>query len=434
VNIYLKFFPACTAVLFIFFYGPVSFAQERAMDMQSSLSPGLPMQRDGSGTSWLTDSSPMHAVHFTHGNWDLMVHGSLFLRYTNQDAGNDGTRGNEKFDAPNWLMVMGARDLAQHGRIMLRGMFSLDLLTEGGMGYPLLFQSGETWKGRSLVDRQHPHDLFGELSVAYSRTIGKDKGVFFYFGLPGEPALGPPVYLHRPSAQNNPDAPLGHHWQDSTHVTFGVLTTGFYNRWFKVDASLFNGREPDEKRYNLDRVRFDSTSIRLSVNPSADIAFQVSHGYIKSPEAHEPDINIHRTTASAIWSYRVDNKHQINATFVWGMNKPDTGRAQNAFLIEADYEAGKMSYFTRLEHVRKSGEELGLQEEGIRLFPVKAISLGLARNVYSGRYVSVSLGVMGTVCPVEEELRRAYGEMPFSVEAFLRVSPADMKMTGHHGH
>ncbi|MBI5634065.1 MAG: hypothetical protein HZA15_11365 [Nitrospirae bacterium] len=401
------------------------------MDMQSALFPGLPMQRDGSGTSWLPDSTPMHAIHFRSGSWSYMLHGNLFLRYTNQDAGNDGTRGNEKFDAPNWLMVMAKRDFGDRGQIMLRGMSSLDLVTEGGMGYPLLFQSGETWKGKSLVDRQHPHDLFGELSVAYSRSIGEDSGGFLYFGLPGEPALGPPVYLHRPSSQNNPDAPLGHHWQDSSHVTFGVMTAGIYYKQFKLDASLFNGREPDEDRYNIDRPRFNSASIRLSMNPSPDLALQVSYGYIKSPESHEPDVNVQRTTASAVWSHQLDAERNLAASLVWGMNKPNTGKAQNAFLFEADYGVGKMSYFTRLEHVSKTGEELGLGAEAHQLFSVKAISLGISRDIYYGKNVSVSLGAMGTIYPVEKELRSVYGAMPFSVEAFLKISPARLQMMHH---
>jgi hypothetical protein len=197
---------------------------ETQMEMQSGLFQGKPMQLEGTGTNWLPDSSSMHAYHFTSGSWEFMLHWNVFLRYTNQDAGNDGTRGDEKFDAPNWFMIMGKRQLGNNSALMLRSMLSLDLLTEGGKGYPLLFQSGETWHDRRLVDRQHPHDLFGELSVSYGLATGGNSGLFLYFGLPGEPALGPPAYLHRPSAQNIPDAPLGHHWQDSSHVTFGVLT------------------------------------------------------------------------------------------------------------------------------------------------------------------------------------------------------------------
>lgn len=136
-------------------------------DMQSGLFQGLSMQREGTGTSWLPDTSSMHGYHFTSGSWDVMLHWNVFLRYTNQDAGNDGTRGDEKCDAPNWFMIMGKHQLGDTSALVLRSMLSLDLLSEGGKGYPLLFQSGETWQGRRLIDRQHPHDLFGELSVSY---------------------------------------------------------------------------------------------------------------------------------------------------------------------------------------------------------------------------------------------------------------------------
>ena len=33
-------------------------------------------------------------------------------------------------------------------------------------------------------------------------------------------------FMHRPSAADDPFAPLGHHWQDATHEAFGVVTTG----------------------------------------------------------------------------------------------------------------------------------------------------------------------------------------------------------------
>lgn len=402
------------------------------MDMSGAFHEGIPMQRDGSGTSWLPDSSPLHAVHFQYGQWSLMAHGNLFLRYTDQDAGRSGTRGEEKLDAPNWFMLMGKRSFGESSRLTLRGMLSLDLLTEGGRGYPLLIQSGETWHGKRLIDRQHPHDLFGELSVSYGRSTGRHSGLFLYFGLPGEPALGPPVYLHRPSAQNIPDAPLGHHWQDSSHITFGVITVGYLFKQFKLDGSLFNGREPDEKRYNIDRPRFDSASIRVSLNPSEDTAFQISHGYVKDPEILEPGISIHRTTASFLWNYPVASDTGLSAAFIWGMNKPRAGDAQNSFLLEADYQVKKNSLFMRMEFVKKSGEELGIEEQEDRLFSVSAFSLGAARTIFRNRHVTVSFGALCTVNPVDKKLRPVYGDLPFSAEVFLRLGPVRIS-TGERG-
>jgi hypothetical protein len=330
-------------------------------------------------------------------------------------------------------MIMGKHQLGDNSALMLRGMLSLDLLTEGGKGYPLLFQSGETWHGKRLIDRQHPHDLFGELSVSYGLATGRDSGLFLYFGLPGEPALGPPTYLHRPSAQNNPDAPLGHHWQDSSHVTFGVMTAGFFYKHFKIDISFFNGKEPDEKRYDIDEPKFNSGSIRLSVNPSRNTALQVSHAYIKEPEALEPDVSIHRTTASFIGNYAVSHDGMLSTALVWGMNKPDHGRAQNSFLAEADYQFGKNALFTRIEFIRKSGEELGLEEEREgELFSISAFTLGMSRTIYSSHHVSIAIGALCTVSPVDSDLRSTYGELPFSVEGYLRLSPSSSKMAAGH--
>ncbi|MDQ7787262.1 MAG: hypothetical protein RDU01_06600 [Thermodesulfovibrionales bacterium] len=407
---------------------------ETQMDMESALFQGQPMQREGSGTSWLPDSTSMHGHHFKSGSWDFMLHWNVYLRYTNQDAGSDGTRGNEKFDAPNWFMIMGKHQLGDNSALMLRSMLSLDLLTEGGKGYPLLFQSGETWHDRRLIDRQHPHDLFGELSVSYGLATAIDSGLFLYFGLPGEPALGPPTYLHRPSAQNNPDAPLGHHWQDSSHVTFGVITAGYFYKQFKIDASLFNGREPDEKRYDIDEPRFDSGSIRFSMNPSENTGLQVSHAYIKEPEVLEPEVSIHRTTASLIGNYSVSRDSRLSTALVWGMNKPDHGKAQNSFLAEADYRFGKNALFTRMEFIKKSGEELGLDEGREHdLFSISAFTLGMSRTIYSSHHVSISIGALCMVSPVEHDLRRIYGELPFSVEGYLRFSPVMTKtMSDNH--
>lgn len=418
----------CFMVCIILVFSMDSRAETR-IDMQSALFQGRPMQREGSGTSWLPDSSSMDGHHFKSGSWDFMLHWNAYLRYTNQDAGSDGSRGNEKFDAPNWFMITGKRKLGDNSALMLRSMLSLDLLTEGGKGYPLLFQSGETWHSRRLIDRQHPHDLFGELSVSYGLATGRNSGLFLYFGLPGEPALGPPTYLHRPSARNIPDAPLGHHWQDSSHVTFGVITAGYFYKQFKIDTSLFNGREPDEKRYDIDEPGFDSGSIRLSMSPSNNTSIQVSHGYIKEPEVLEPGVSIHRTTASLIWNYPVSSEKTLSTALIWGMNKPDHGKAQNSVLAEADYQFGENALFTRMEFIKKSGEELGLEEEKARdLFSISAFTLGTARTIFSSQNVSISIGALCTVSPVERDLRRIYGEIPFSIEGYLRFGPGSTKI------
>ncbi len=227
--------------------------------MSHSYSLNLPMNRNGSGTGWLPDASPMYGYMVHSKKWMYMIHGNIVVRYNNQDIGNRGTRGDSKMDAPNWFMAMGQRKVGSRGLFHFNTMFSLDPLF-GGEGYPLLFQTGETFNDKPIVDRQHPHNLFSELSVAYTQSFTKDIDAFIYFGYPGEPALGPVAFMHRPSSMNNTNSPLGHHWQDATHITFGVATIGFRYKIFKLDGSLFAGREPGEARYGFDKPTFDSYS------------------------------------------------------------------------------------------------------------------------------------------------------------------------------
>lgn len=233
------------------------------MNMSHSYSLNLPMNRNGSGTGCLPDASPMFGYMFQTPKWMYMLHGNFFLRYNNQDFTNKGSRGDSKLDVPDWLMFMGQRQVGKNGLFHFSVMSSLDAVFGGNAGYPLLFQSGEAYKGKSIVDRQHPHDLFSELSVSYSQALSKKADVFAYVGYPGEPALGPVAFMHRPSALANPDAPISHHWVDATHVTFGVATLGVRYGQFKIEGSSFTGREPDENRYDFDKARFDSWSGRL---------------------------------------------------------------------------------------------------------------------------------------------------------------------------
>jgi hypothetical protein len=199
-------------------------------------------------------------------------------------------------------------------------MFSFDPFLVGNGGYPLLYQTGESYKGQKLVDKQHPHDLFAELSVAYTQRVAKDADISLSFGYPGEPALGPPVFMHRLSAINDPDAPLGHHYQDATHITFGVATLGFRIKNVKLEGSIFTGREPDEHRYDFDKMRFDSYSARLSYNPSKEWALQISDGWIHSPEEVEPGQNVNRFTASAIHTKMLGKNSYVATTLVYGQS------------------------------------------------------------------------------------------------------------------
>jgi hypothetical protein len=399
--------------------------------MSHAFSLNLPMNRNGSGTAWLPDASPMYGVMLHSKKWMYMLHGNIFLRYTNQDFTNKGSRGNDAFDAPNWFMLMAQRKIGRNGLFMYEAMVSLDRLTEGGNGYPLLFQTGESWAGKPLVDRQHPHDLVSGLAVGYSQALSKRSDVFIFIGYPGEPALGSVTFMHRPSALNAAGAPISHHWNDGTHITFGVATIGFRYDNFKIEGSSFTGREPDENRYNFDKPRFDSWSGRLSYNPTKNWALQVSHGFIKSPEALHPDEDVNRTTASAIASYPIGKDRFFSATALWGLNKTKGHDGENAALVEAAVNLKRAAVYTRYEWVQKSVEELNLNETIYGkngLFPVNLLAVGANYDLFHIDPVNIAVGGQISIYHADKQLDALYGKNPLSMELYLRIYPRLMKM------
>ena len=395
---------------------------QMGMEMHSSINVADPMSREASGTSWIPDSSPMYGRMFMFGENMLMLHGAIFPRYTNVST----QRGDDRIDAPNWFMGMFSRPLWNDAQFGSRLMMSLDPLTEQGRGYPLLFQTGESWNGQPLHDRQHPHDLFDELSFSLSQKFEHDLSSYIYFGYPGEPALGPPAFMHRPSAMDDPDAPIGHHWQDSTHITFGVATGGLQWRDLKIEGSIFTGREPDEDRYDFDRPRFDSYSGRLSWNPTRNLGLQVSYGYIKSPEELDPNTNIHRTTASAIYNLPLGPDTNWSNTFVWGQNNATKEGKTQSFLIESNYQRGRNTVYFRWEHVGKFGHELVLNEAAhTRIFPVAGYTLGYVRDLSHGNGLDIGLGTQFTINNRPETLDRYYGDgLGYGFQFFLRIRPS----------
>ncbi|MGN6615556.1 MAG: hypothetical protein ACTHJ5_00140 [Ilyomonas sp.] len=398
------------------------------ISMSHAYSLNVPMNRNGSGTGWLPDASPMYGYMFHSPKWMYMLHGNLFLRYNNQDFTNKGSRGSSEVDAPDWFMFMGQRRVGKNGLFHFSTMLSLDAPLGGGSGYPLLFQSGEAYKGKAIVDRQHPHDLFSELSVSYSQALSKKADVFVYVGYPGEPALGPVAFMHRPSALGNPDAPITHHWVDATHITFGVATVGVRYGQFKLEGSSFTGREPDENRYDFDKPRFDSWSGRLSFNPSKNWALQVSHGFIKNPELLHAGEDVNRTTASAIYSKELGNS-AFNATGVWGVNKTAGHDGENAALVEAEWRENRLAIHSRYEWAQKGIEELSLDEDKFghdAVFPVNAFTIGFNYDLLKIGQTRLAGGSQITFYHADKRLDSLYGKNPMALEVYLRLYPSTM--------
>jgi len=393
----------------------------------------------GSGTSWQPASAPMYMSHKQSGSWLLMFHYNAVVGVNSQG----GRRGVTKFESANWFMPMAYRKLGK-GTLQLRGMFSLEPFTFPRAGSPLLFQTGETYKGAPLIDRQHPHDFFMELSAQYTLPLGERGTWFTYFGYPGEPALGPVAFMHRVSAAENPAATLSHHLQDSSHIAFGVLTTGVTYRWLKLEGSIFNGREPDENRYNFDAHKWNSRSARLSLMPNSNWTMQVSYGFLRRPEASEPDTDIRRATASVQYNKPLNRGNWASA-FIWGRNhtsSPGETHNLNGYTFESTVNFLDKNYlYTRLELVDKNEllravdrAQLGISDDHPS-FRIGAYTFGGARDVLANKKISVAIGSDVTFYSKPDVLDQLYGEHPVSWKLFLRLRPGKMDMNAMHtGH
>jgi hypothetical protein len=368
------------------------------------------MTRDASGTSWQPDASPHDGIMVHKSGWMLMGHAVFNGVHDSQG----GPRGGDKTFLSGMVMGMAQRSFGE-GTLGFKAMLSPDPFM-GKSGYPLLLATGETADGEHpLVDRQHPHDLFMELSASYSHPLGGGFDGYLYAGLPGEPAFGPPAFMHRQAAMDSPEAPITHHWFDSTHITFGVVTAGLSRDTWKVEASAFRGREPDQHRYNIETGQLDSVATRASWNPTANWALQASWTRINSPEALEPDDDEARTSISALYSHPFGNDGSLSATLAWARKDRIPGDALQAWLFEGAVKPDEhWTVFTRAEQVEQ--DELAGHHGGVST--VRKLSVGAIYDVPLSD--SVKLGFGGLASAFDAPASLGYDD-PMGGMAFVRL-------------
>ena len=382
------------------------------MTMTGALGP-YPATRESSGTAWQPDSSTHSGVMAMSGGWMLMAHGTLNLVFDHQS----GPRGDDKAFASGMLMGMAQRPLG-NGTLQLKAMVSPDPLM-GPRGYPLLLASGETANGTDrLIDRQHPHDLFMELAASVSQNLGGKSSVFVYGGLPGEPAFGPPAFMHREAIMDSPEAPITHHWLDSTHISFGVVTAGVVLDRVKIEASRFNAREPDQHRWDIETGPLDSTALRVSWNPSRTLALQGSWGRFIDPEQLEPGVDQTRWSASALWADEIAPGWKAAATLAWG-RKSAHGLSDDGLALEGSLKHAEWTLFGRGELTEN--RELTQVEDG-PAYRVGKVSAGAIRDFRMAGHVSAGLGGLVSLNIVPDALAPLYGgNHPMGAMAFVRL-------------
>lgn len=388
-------------------------------DMQTTSSLGAwPMTRDASGTAWQPDVSEHGGLHRRSDDWSLMGHALMNLVHSAQS----GPRGDDKTFVAGMLMGAARRDFDDGSTLNLRAMVSPDPLM-GKAGYPLLLAAGETADGvNPLVDRQHPHDFLMELSASYSHRLTDRDSVYAYVGLPGEPAFGPPAFMHRMSAMDSPEAPITHHWLDSTHIVFGVTTLGWAHDRFKVEASAFKGREPDEERWGIDSPRLDSWSVRASWNPSPEWSLQASYADVRAPEQLEPDEDETKLSASAIHTRHFGADGWWSTTLAFGRKTNDHDESKDAWLLETALKPNAAwTIFARAERIETDELLPGADGGHGDVFTVAKASVGAVHDWRLSPITSFGLGALYARNRVPDALEGVYGGDPDGGMIFVRL-------------
>ncbi len=363
--------------------------------------------------------------------WTTAFDGAFFLTFDRQG----GLRGDSAVISQNWLMATATRPVSG-GTFALTAMLSGEPLTIGAAGYPQILQEGETYHGLQITDHQHPHDLLMQLTAAWRRPIGS-RAVFMLSGGPvGEAALGPVVFMHRPSAMEIPEAPLSHHLFDSTHIVDGVVTAGLSGRPFAIEGSVFRGREPDEHRYDIDFGVLDSWSTRVWFAPTPAWSAQISYGFLRDPEELEPG-DQRRLNGSVSWLRQPDPTRFTAVTFA-------AGRVERPFstlrgvLLEGTRRDGRTTFFGRYEDRTVETEILLFPQivhrphPGELVDPVRALTVGLVRDVAETRGLRVGLGADVVFHSLPELLEFTHGTHVRSGHVFLRVRPASRSAVHVH--
>jgi len=334
-------------------------------------------------------------------------------------------------ESQNWLMGSGDRQLGD-GRLTLRTMISLEPFTIPKGGSPQLFQTGESYEQVPLINHQHPHDLLMELGATY-RWARPTVTYVFGADVVGTPTLGPPVFMHRESARNNPQVPITHHFMDSTHISDGVVRGGVETRGFTVEASIFRGAEPDENRLNIERPALDSWAARLGYRRGPWSA-QVSGGYLKKPEWFEP-YNETRLTASIGFDGPVKSR-PLNAALSWGQNREEVvaNGVSNGFLLEWNLQAmPKLALYGRAEVTDKQLFGLGLHPAGFQHPHVYShfdvLTLGAVQDFVMARWARFGIGGDITLYHMSPDML-PYFEGSRSFHVFARWRPNNP----HAGH
>jgi hypothetical protein len=346
----------------------------------------------------------MYGVHRPWRGWDLRFDGAAFVQALVEPGDRHRTGGpsTRQGGSVNWAMLMARRSVGS-GRLGVRTMVSAEPWTVPGCGSLSFLATGDVCDGEAIHDRQQPHDFIMELAVDYDRALRGDWRWQVYAGLAGEPALGPPGYPHRASAMANPGGPLTHHWLDSTHTTFGLVTVGLHNQRWKAEVSAFNGRNPDESRVDLDLGALDSFAGRVSWLMTERLAVQASAGRLRESRSDFPirsEEPVARLTASAAYHVPLGTDGIWATTLAGGASRAREAavgglldaRTTAALLESSITLSGRHTVFGRGELAGMPAHHLHAHEYTLSVFTVGKIQAGYTRHLRGRGGVAPGIG------------------------------------------
>lgn len=344
-------------------------------------------------------------------NAGTMIRLNQFVLYSH----TSGPRGQSRPTGPGMWMLMYDNDLSSGNRLSVDMMGTPEHLTIGDKGTPQLLQTEN-------VDAMHPHDYVMALEFRDSLTLDADKKerLTFLFAPRGEAAIGPVPFMHRESAEGNPDAPLGHSLQDGFHDVSTVFGIMYQYAGTTIESTAFSGRDIV---WPLPLHRPDSYAVRVNQSIDEHLIMGASYADALLPEDAGGAEHNQFLSGWLTASYLIGNG-TLKSSLVWGQGRATHGPSLNSFLEEAAYQHGRNKFYNRAEILQITPAQLELAVPNGAAIPkwVEALTLGYERTVVERNDLSLFIGGSYTRDFIPKRFDRAYGSWPGGSKVYLRVA------------
>ena len=342
---------------------------------------------------------------------------SPFMLQINQFAAysyTTGPRGQSRLTGPGSWMLMYNHDLKPGNRLDISLMASPEQLTVGDKGTPQLLQTEN-------IDNMHAHDTIMALEFRDVISIGPrgDQQLTFLFAPRGAAAIGPVPFMHRQSAEGNPDAPLGHGLQDGFHDASTVLGIEYHVARTTIEATAFSGKSVS---WPLPLHSPDSFAFRFTQDIDDHLKLGASYGDVLSPD--DAGLERHSQFISA-W---LATSHQIGqgtlrSSLVWASGRDGKSVSQTSLLAEAVYQRGPNAFFGRAEALQIRPDQLDVAPIGSPADPswVKALTFGYERTLLEQHGLSLRVGGSYTRDFIPSAFKPEYGPDPGGFKLFVRI-------------